>query len=597
MASTINHVSCPKCRKHAVVTSESPIGRDSIMFLSCGHVTRKDVLEQLEAESMADYLAMARMVSEGCMMRVSATPSTPTVAAEPSITPTHDEWTIGDYSLFHYQRTGVRFVEDAGFNAIVGDEMGLGKTPQALTVLRRNWEQLTPCIICPPSGLVYNWCREYFTWMFGTPTPDLTDPKVIERFPIIHTDGQLPLMPGFKVYIVGHDIIRKPKVLNSLKALNAKFFIGDECHKFKNQNSQRTDAVLDVTKSIPHKVLLSGTPLKSNLTEYFTALHMVAPHHWRDMSSLLSFAEFGPKNKVLGLRSYKTKEFFQRTSDYIIRRKRADVYKDLPPVIKSKVIVNVSTDKKFVGMYNDILTEIEAAMERMRGDAQNATSILPLMTKLRHLVGVMKVAAAADFIEEFTLNYERDMKLAIGVHHRDVGEYFTRISKEVYGIDATTISGADNAVEKQHKEIDFRTNDARRFAVLSIAACGEGRNLQFCPHALVVERMWTPAEEEQFELRFSRPLKCPKCDVLFTKTGKDEYLCPTCGRTHQQSSVNITYLIAKGTIDEFFDDLVEQKRMVKDQCLDRSWALTNDGSAIMALAMKAVMSRLKFVGI
>jgi SNF2 family DNA or RNA helicase len=79
--------------------------------------------------------------------------------------------------------------------------------------------------------------------------------------------------------------------------------------------------------------------------------------------------------------------------------------------------------------------------------------------------------------------------------------------------------------------------------LLSTQAAAEGLNLQFCSDCLIMERQWNPSTEEQAEARFTRP-----------------------GSTADR--VNAHYLIAAGTIDDFFTELVEIKRRNVAQTLD-----------------------------
>ena len=65
----------------------------------------------------------------------------------------------------------------------------------------------------------------------------------------------------------------------------------------------------------------------------------------------------------------------------------------------------------------------------------------------------------------------------------------------------------------------------------------------------MLERQWNPQNEEQAELRFSRPL---------TKNDLPEYLHPIADR---QVSIDIPYFIAAGTVDEILTNIVERKRL------------------------------------
>ncbi len=512
---------------------------------------------------------------------------------------------------FHFQMEGVKFAEkryaflaEKGLKGgvLIADEMGLGKTIQGLLFLRRmiqkNGIENAPTVLfVSPASLTFNWAKEYLTWAIGD-LVDLKDSKNYQFMPIVKLDGQTPLLPGFKFYFVSQDLLRKEKVSASIQNIPFDVLIVDECHKFKNVQSARTEALMEAVEHIPFKLMLSGTPITNRFTEYYTALHLISPTDWPNIGRMYDFAEFGPKNQVLGLKSYKTKQFFDMTKEYIIRRKRSEVMKDLPPVIRDKKIIAVNTNKKLVTAYNAILDEID---KELNSDKHGKSMfIIAKMQELRHLTGLMKVAAAADFIEEFTLSKEHHEKLTIGCHHHDVEDYFVKLLQTIYNLTPIHSNGKDNVYAKMEKEAKFRKPE-NRFAVLGINAWGEGRNLQFCQNALVVERQWTPAIEHQFELRFSRPLFCTKCkdetgeQILYKQPERGIYICPRCDHMHVQENVMITYLLAKGTIDEFFDELVEMKRAINNQVMDESWSLENDPDMIMALAHKVVATRMKFV--
>jgi len=89
----------------------------------------------------------------------------------------------------------------------------------------------------------------------------------------------------------------------------------------------------------------------------------------------------------------------------------------------------------------------------------------------------------------------------------------------------------------------FKDDTLARVMIASTLASGEGINLQFCSDAVILERQWNPANEEQAEGRFHR--------------------------FGQKNSVSITYMIASGTIDEYFTELVEIKRSIVASAMDK----------------------------
>ncbi len=606
---------CKVCHTEREVKSEqysSALKLTLINLKPCGHWTQvkdnasSDKVTSIQTIPTVQNITKISSIQRDKFYDSMETDRGATYSALDLPSPTDPIWD----KAFPFQMQGVEFAErryhylaskNLQGGVLIADEMGLGKTIQGLLFLRRyiikhGIENAPTVLFVSPASLTFNWAKEYMTWAIGD-LVDLKDSKNYQFIPIVKLDGTTPLLPGFKFYFVSQDLLRKKIVGDSISNIPFDFLIVDECHKFKNVASARTEALLDNVEHIPFKLMLSGTPITNRFTEYYIALHLCSPTDWPNEQRMYEFAEFGPKNQVLGLRKYKTQQFFEMTKNYVIRRKRADVMKDLPPVIRDRKIIAVNTNKKLVSAYNHILDEIE---KELNSDKKQHMFIIAKIQELRHLTGLMKVAAASDFIEEFTLSKEPGEKLAIGCHHHDVEDYFVKVIKTVYNIDAIHSNGKDNVYAKMEKEQRFRQSE-NRFAVLGILAWGEGRNLQFCPNALIVEREWTPAMEEQFELRFSRPLFCTPCkektgrQILYTQPERGVYVCPECNHMHVQECVTITYLIAKDTIDEFFDELVEMKRAIKGQVMDAGWSLENDPDSIQLLAMRAVNARMKYV--
>ena len=110
-------------------------------------------------------------------------------------------------------------------------------------------------------------------------------------------------------------------------------------------------------------------------------------------------------------------------------------------------------------------------------------------------------------------------------------------------------------------------NGEDRLLILNMLAGGVGLDLQSCSTALVLERQWNSADEEQFEGRFHRD--------------------------GQTKPVTITYLIARGTIDEWFHNLVVQKRRLFHEIVGgHEPDLTQDENSLLDLARQVATKKL-----
>jgi SNF2 family DNA or RNA helicase len=124
------------------------------------------------------------------------------------------------------------------------------------------------------------------------------------------------------------------------------------------------------------------------------------------------------------------------------------------------------------------------------------------------------------------------------------------------------ISGATSADDRAKMALKFRSESTSRLLFATTLAAGEALNLQFCSDAIIMEREWNPANEEQAESRFHR--------------------------YGQQWPVNVDYAICSETIDEYFTELVEQKRAIVSSALDNKEYVWDENSLMADLAMVLV---------
>ncbi len=190
-----------------------------------------------------------------------------------------------------HQREGVKFMYDCvtGLKGgeeyqgcIMADEMGLGKTLQCITLVWTLLRQSPECkpaigkaIIVCPSSLVKNWYNEFGKWLasrvnclaIANESKEQTT-KSLEQF-MANKSSRC----GAPVLIISYETFRLYcKILNSSEV---GLVLCDEGHRLKNCENQTYQALMGLqTKK---RVLLSGTPVQNDLTEYFSLLNFVNP--------------------------------------------------------------------------------------------------------------------------------------------------------------------------------------------------------------------------------------------------------------------------------------------------------------------------------
>lgn len=184
-----------------------------------------------------------------------------------------------------HQREGVKFMYDCvtgvqipgSYGCIMADEMGLGKTLQCITLLWTLLRQGPECkptiekaIIVCPSSLVKNWSNEIDKWLGGRLLSVIMDggsdaKSKLAQF--MHATGRTAI----PVLIISYESFRiHAEVLHSREI---GLVLCDEGHRLKNCENQTYKALMGLNAK--RRVLLSGTPIQNDLTEYFSLIHFV----------------------------------------------------------------------------------------------------------------------------------------------------------------------------------------------------------------------------------------------------------------------------------------------------------------------------------
>lgn len=506
--SSIVKLICDQCGKVAVEKSRVSFGQSKLITLECGHVVAESV-----------------MTSSGISHILNGT------------------------ELRQYQVEGIQFLERANARALLADEQGLGKTIQVLAMIKLHQKELLPAVIVAPTSVKLQWHHEILdkcgTHGFLT--------QVIQS-------GKELAAPGFDIYVTTYDLIKNENCFQFVKD-NIKLVVIDECQKIKDHLSGRAKAIQKVCKNVEHIIPLSGTPIKNHAGEYFTVLNLIAPRLFPQYSTFIDMECDSYNNgygyKVGGLRD--PEGFHLKTKDFILRRTKAEVLKDLPSL--SRKFFHCELDKRLNKAYADALKELEDLY--YSDDEMDAftrqSNILAIMTKMRVATGLGKVIHCVDFVTEFVESSDR--KIVIFAHHhgtvslleQNLNNWLAQNGHQPCLNLHAGLSGDD-----RQRMIERFKDENYRVMIASTLAAGEGLNIQFCSDAVMLERQWNPANEEQAEGRFHR--------------------------FGQQNAVSITYMIASETIDEYFTELVESKRAIVASTLDNKEIQWDQQSLMSELA-------------
>lgn len=411
--------------------------------------------------------------------------------------------------LYTYQKQGVEFIYGTYGRAIVADDMGLGKTIEALTFVDQFARKT---LVIAPANVLFKWAlKEVPMWAKGkTVQVILTGKQEIEDRDIT---------------ILSYGImVSKFEELNVIP-FDAMVF--DEAHYLKNYKAQRTKVAKRLVKGVPHLLFLSGTPFMNKRMELFPLLNMLDP------KSFSNAIQFGVRYAggvfqhghwvVPPVGRTNTEELKERLSRIMVRRTKREVASQLPALTRVSIPVEIENRKEYE-------REIRETRKRIREHKGKMTSavLLSLMSKLRQIIGHGKVKAAVELAEDIL---ESGNQVVLFAHHIAVVEELKEALHE-HGVGV--ISGDVPAKDRQRLIDMFLQSKDLRVMVITVAGA-EGIDLYSASNIVFVEREWTPAKEEQAESRSHR--------------------------NGQVNPVSAYYMVAKGTLDEHFDEIVRRKRV------------------------------------
>ena len=386
-----------------------------------------------------------------------------------------------------YQLDGIAFCVGRG-RAILADDMGLGKTIQAIGVaeLLAREAQISRVLIVTLTSVKSQWLAEI--GKFSHRSAEIVLGSAAERPAAYRSDSFFT--------IVNYEQVQK----DLLHIENAPWdlIILDEAQRIKNWES-KTARVIKALRS-PFALALTGTPLENRLEELHSIASFVDPHQLGPAFRFLHrHRVVTDTGKVLGYKNLE--QLRQRLSEFMLRRTRALVLKELPSrsteVIRlkptaeqadfdaaQKRIISGIVTKKFISEMDLLRLQKALLLARMNADSTflvdketHYSSKLPALAELlsrladegRKIVIFSEWTTMLDLIEETALPR---------------GSRYVRLDGSV-------------PQKKRAQLVTQFQDDPKTRIFLTSNAGSTGLNLQAADTVVNVDLPWNPAVLEQ----------------------------------------------------------------------------------------------------
>lgn len=492
----------------------------------------------------------------------------------------------GDEVLFPHQRAGVAFLATAK-RALLADEPGLGKTAQAIRALKAlndKQEEVFPILIVCPNTLKNNWAREFARWW-----PDVTT-QVIKGSAV---QRKKQFEQPAQVFIINWESLRSHSRLSPygsisltrcracggqdekisenrcevhLRELNNfkfKAVVADEIHRSKDPKSKQSRALWSASGTSEIRFALTGTPIANNVVDLWSILHWISPKDWPSKTKWIDrmvdvmLNAFGGM-MVLGVKPQMQDEFYKSVNPYMRRMLKKVVLPNLPPVLKERRDVEMSTKQKkaYEQMRDLMISELES------GDTLAAPSVLTQTIRLLQFASSYATIATNEVTGEPRAVLDAPSckidALMDDIENGDFGDdsvAVSAVSKQLINLLSAELTKkkishglitGDQDEDERQKAIDDFQSGAIKWILFTAQAGGVGITLTSARRLIMLQRPWSLVDYKQVLDRVHR-------------IGSEIH-----------DSIVITDYVTEGTIEERVIQVLETKadnfeQIVKDK--------------------------------
>jgi SNF2 family DNA or RNA helicase len=411
---------------------------------------------------------------------------------------------IMPFEPFNYQYEGIAWLFSHG-SALLADEMGLGKTMQTITAIRlmvRSGQVQRVLLVCP-KPLLPNWQREFRTWA--------------EELPFVVIEGDTDRrkltwsMPGVPVLIANYEVlVRDFAAMEETGFPKFDLVVLDEAQRIKNRDSRTAETA----RALPRRRswALTGTPIENRPEELgalFEYLEVIPPRAAPDLKQLQSLAR-----------------------DFILRRTKDLVMKDMPPRLDRDEILELSPAQRYA--YDQAEKEGIVHLNEL-GDQISVQHVFELVLRLKQITNWDPLTGESAKLDRLDADME---EIAASGGKAILFSQWTKsidwLAERMAPYGALVYHGGVPTKQREPILAQFKDDPDKHILLMSYGTGAVGLNLQFAGYVFLYDRWWNPAIEDQAINRAHR-IGC-------------------------KSQVIVTRFICKDTIEERIDRVLNEKR-------------------------------------
>jgi SNF2 family DNA or RNA helicase len=430
-----------------------------------------------------------------------------------------------------YQQEGLswlQFLREYELAGILADDMGLGKTVQALAHLlveKDCGRTDRPSLVVAPTSLMTNWRQEAERF-----APAL---KVL----VLHgldRKQHFERIKGHDLVITSYPLLARDEAIWLKEEFH--YVILDEAQYIKN--AKTTYAQVACSLKARHHLCLTGTPMENHLGELWSLFNFLLPGFLGDEHKFNSFFR-RPIEKQH--QEDRRKLLARRVAPFILRRRKEDVVKELPP--KTEIIQKVELTSEQRDLYESVRLAMHARVKdevARKGMSRSHIIILDALLKLRQICchpQLLSLPSAKKVKESAKLDLLLDLLPEMIEEGRRILLFsqFTSmlaiIQKELNRLKIPFVILTGETTDRATPIERFQNGEVPVF-LISLKAGGTGLNLTAADTVIHYDPWWNPAVENQATDRAHRIGQTKKVFVykLLTEGTVEEKILALQGR-------------------------------------------------------------------
>lgn len=358
--------------------------------------------------------------------------------------------------LRDYQKEAIQKVKDNKGRLLLNMPCGSGKSWTAI-FLKHYYPFIQKVLVLCPSSIKAQWKQEIN--------------RIFPNDEVIVLRGHYQSGFADSIFcadwiVINYDILAEsnPKYLmwsDVLSRIQFDLVIIDESHYISSPSALRTQAVQKIVNKIKNRVLLSGTPISTNLENLYTQLNLVDPvkftteKEYKNKYCTYILKKIHARGKTIRFNELQPPT--QQQIQLLKNDMKDDVYFVSKEVVYAHLPETTYVEVPYSENYNDMRNEINALISYSDDSSKAKATFADAMLKL----GEIKLDFTVDFCKQ--LNDVDDRKVCIVAYNRSIVEELNNRLKS----SSVFFYGGMKDSERQKAVSEFINNPEIKFFIMN----------------------------------------------------------------------------------------------------------------------------------